>query len=344
MIPTTFGGRVVALLSAIVVLGACSTGASAAPGAGGSASHASGAGVIVFYNDPGGSGFKQLYIERADGSGLRQLLRSSFDDVLPTLSPDSTHVVFVRQREHGNLPDQTFVVGVNGTGLHQIVPGGCPAVCGDAVEGHAYSPDGKRIVFTRAVFLHGSPAPAYVELWTSNLDGSHAVRLTHENGHAQDDSASWSPDGRRIVFLHWIYGSPDQFRIATIAADGSDMHLITPPGLDSADPSYSPQGNRIVFQSPPDPVAGVNQILYTVRPDGTALAPLAKNMTGIAANHPSWSPDGTKLVFCHIPYGQASGADLYLINSDGTHLHPLAKTTHLDENGSYWGSASGPHT
>jgi Tol biopolymer transport system component len=302
-------------------------------------------GQIVFSNDPGPAAPKQLYIERADGTGLRQLVYSTDDDVQPTISPDGTQVVFTKMRitatgVHESLPDQIFMVGVDGSGLHQIIPGGCPktATCGDAVEGHAFSPDGRRLVFTRAVFPEGASQPAYVELWSSNLDGSHAFRVTRESGMAQDDDASWSPDGQRIVFLHWIYGTPDQFRIATVGSDGTGMRLITPAGLDSADPSYSPLGDRILFQSPPDPTFPVNQVLYTVRPDGSSLQPLSKHLTGVASFHASWSPDGRQILFCHIPRGQAQGADLYLINSDGTDLHPLALTP-LNENGAYWGNS-----
>jgi Tol biopolymer transport system component len=297
-------------------------------------------GQIVFYNDPLNANPKQLYIQKADGTGLHQLVHSTADDVQPTISPDGTRVVFTRQRQHGALPDQIFMVGVDGKGLHQIIPGGCPktATCGDAVEGHAFSPDGKRLVFTRAVFPKGASAPTYVELWTANLDGSHAFRLTRESGTAQDDDASWSPNGKDIVFVHWIYGTPDQLRIATIDTDGTDLRLITPAGLDSADPSYSPRGDRILFQSPPDPQSGVDQLLYTVRPDGSDLELLYKRLTGVASNHPSWSPDGRQILFCHIPAGAAHGADLYLINSNGTDLHPLALTL-LNENGAYWGNS-----
>ena len=294
----------------------------------------------MFSDFPLDGSAKQLYLEHADGSHLRQVLRSSSDDVQPTISPDGHHIVFTRQREHGNLPDQIFEVRVNGRGLHQIVPDGCPAAtCGDAVEGHAYSPGGHRLVFTRAVFAAGpTNPPAFVELWTCDLDGTHAQRLTHENGRAQDDDASWSPDGQRVVFLHWVYGPPDHFRIATIRADGHDQRLITPLGRDSADPSYSPQGDLISFQSPPDPGAQL-QTLYTIHTDGTHLTELSASR-GTAANHPSWSPTGTQLLFCYIPRGQAHGADLAVIERDGTNMRVLASTP-LNENNSYWGAK--PH-
>ncbi len=297
-------------------------------------------GSIVFSDFPLDGSAKQLYLEHADGSHLRQVLHSASDDVQPTISPNGRQIVFTRQREHGNLPDQIFEVGTNGRGLHQIVPDGCPAAkCGDAVEGHAYSPDGHRLVFTRAVFTDGpTNPPTYVELWTCDRDGTHAQRLTHEDGRAQDDDASWSPDGQRVVFLHWVYGPPDHFGIATIGADGHDQRLVTPVGLDSADPSYSPQGDLISFQSPPDPGAEL-QTLYTIHTDGTHLTELSASQ-GTAANHPSWSPDGDQLLFCYVPRGQAHGADLAVINRDGTNMRVLPSTP-LNENNSYWGA--NPH-
>lgn len=309
---------------------------------GGTSTQPAHAGLIVFTDVPlaDPSQPKQLYIERADGTHLRQLLHSNTDDVTATISPDGHHVVFSREREHGNLPDQIFEVGVNGHGLHQIVPRGCPvATCGDAVEGHAYSPDGRRLVFSRAVFPNGPDAPpTIVELWTCNLDGSHAHRLTRERGQAQDDEASWSPDGRRIVFLHWVYGSPDRFHIATIAADGTDMREVTPGELDAGDPSYSPQGDLIAFQSPPDPGSDP-QVIYTIRPDGTHRSQLSASK-GTATFHPSWSPDGSRLLFSHIPLGQMHGADLAVINRDGTGMHVL-KHAALNENGAFWGTGPG---
>ena len=297
-------------------------------------------GLIVFNNDPLTDAAKQLYLESADGTHVRQLLHSTTDDVLPTISPNGRHVVFSRERQHGALPDQIFEVGTNGQGLHRIIPGNCPVqTCGDAVEGHAYSPDGRRLAFSRAIFADGPQAPpTRVELWICDLDGSHARPLTHEYGKAQDDEASWSPDGHRIVFLHWVYGSPDQFQIATIAADGTDMRIVTPNRLDGADPSYSPQGDLISFQSPPDPGAAP-QVVYTVRPDGTGLTALSAS-TGAAAFHPSWSPDGSKLLFCYIPVGQGHGADLATINRDGTDMHVLARTA-FNENGAFWGTGPG---
>lgn len=69
----------------------------------------------------------------------------------------------------------------------------------------------------------------------------------------------------------------------------------------------------------------VPQVIYTVHPDGIGLTRLTAT-TGTASNHPSWAPDGRKLLFCYIPNGQRHGADLATINRDGSDMHVLAMT------------------
>lgn len=160
-------GRAALVAASVAAVVACSTSGAAARSALTDPIPSSvGPGVIVFNDDPVGAGYKQLYVERSDGSARRQLVHSSDDDVQPSLSSDGRTIGFIRMREHGNLPDQIFLVGIDRQHLHQLKPGGCPAEarCGDAVEGHAFSPNGNRLVFTRAVFLAGQNAPDHVEL------------------------------------------------------------------------------------------------------------------------------------------------------------------------------------
>jgi TolB protein len=138
------------------------------------------------------------------------------------------------------------------------------------------------------------------------------------------------------VYLHWVYGSPDRFEIDTIAVDGTDQRRVTPIGLDSNDPSYSPDGVLILFQSPQDAIGGVEMDIYSIHPDGSGLTKLTPGLGGLASTHPSWSPEGTRILFCHAPSGP-NGGDLFVMNRDGTDLHVLAVTP-LNENGAFWGS------
>ena len=104
-------------------------------------------GQIVFHSWAGGHA--QIFIENADGSDVRQLVKSEFDDLSPALSPDGTQVVFTRWTPE---PTGTYMVNVDGSNLHQLYADGCVAPCVNLeVEGHPWSPDGKQILFDRAI-------------------------------------------------------------------------------------------------------------------------------------------------------------------------------------------------
>jgi eukaryotic-like serine/threonine-protein kinase len=72
---------------------------------------------------------------------------------------------------------------------------------------------------------------------------------------------------------------------------------------------------------------GVAQIYLTNILSDQAIA--ITNMPG-GACQPSWSPDGTRLVFispCHIKKDSYPQSSLFIINADGTNLQPLPSTT-----------------
>jgi TolB protein len=287
---------------------------------------------------------EQIYLERADGSNVRQLVHSGASDVNPAISPDGRRLVFTRQVD--SQPDRIFVVDVDGSGLEQLAVSNCPDVCGDAVEGSGWSPDGRTLAFTRAIFHGHSTAATNIELWLMNSDGSGARRLTHQSvtqaggrPGAQDDFAGWSPDGKLLVFTHWEHASLDsldQFAVETIKPDGTDVRQVTPSDVQAGEPVWSPDGALIAFQSPPDK-EGVVKSLYTIRPDGTGMTPLTNNLLdGADSDHPTWSPDSSQVVFSHIAPGSATGADLYVVNRDGSQPHPVGVTS-LDEGAPSWG-------
>ncbi len=345
-----------ALLSCL--LAACSAGPAATTGAGPSlppgsvlrpsavttsvpspaSSRAPAAGQIVFVSAEAGRG--QIYLEHADGTGVTALVKSDFSDWSPALSPDGRRVAFGRNTADGASALGVFVVNLDGTGLRQIDVNG---------EDPSWSPDGNHLVETRALFDSGATAPYNVGLWIVDVGSSSAHQITRVGVRcpnacatgAQDGEAHWSPDGKRLVFLQESYTSPEQFSIFTIAADGSNMQRVTPVGMNVADPDWSPDGKRIVFQSPPDPSEHFPQDIYTILADGTGLTQLTKNLPALpsgleGAFHPSWSPDGSEIVFSHFPGSNSNGASLFIMNADGTDLHLLAPTN-LDQNAAEWG-------
>ena len=221
--------------------------------------------------------------------------------------------------------------------------GGRAKLCDAGPEGDAWSPDGRRIAYARFCF---DKAGTFVEngIWTINADGTDARRVTRTtpSSHAVDHNAGWSPDGKHLVFARITSVTPELSAIFTVAIDGKGLRQVTPGKLDANDPDWSPDGSLIAFNSPAEP--GGDQNIYTIHPDGTGLTQLTKGLStypdgGQGTYHPSWSPDGTKILFSHNP-STGGFADFFVMNRDGSDLHVLAKTA-LEENQAHWGRSPG---
>ena len=88
----------------------------------------------------------------------------------------------------------------------------------------------------------------------------------------------------------------------------------------SPDPNPNPNG-RIVFASTRYPAT--NQELYSVNPDGTGLARLTWSGTG--EQHPSWSPDGSRIAF---ESSADRGGSIHVINADGSNDRRVSPDTY----------------
>jgi len=133
------------------------------------------------------------------------------------------------------------------------------------------------------------------EIYAMRPDGSERRQLTRNN--LSDTDPDWSPDGRLIAFVRAQDSMPQSPTrrpdIWVMNADGSHAHRIYVAPQWADHPRWSPDGQRIAFQSF-DPVSGYSRV-YVMNSDGSGVHVLAPN-TGDNFS-PEWSPDGTKLLF-----------------------------------------------
>jgi TolB protein len=171
----------------------------------------------------------------ADGGNVRQLTQlrrpTSSEDIEPVWSPDGKRIAFVRLNSTAQPHDgrAIFVMNADGSGQRRLTPWRLNA--GDHPD---WSPDGKQILFR-------SPTEELVgtNLYTVRPDGGELRRLTRFGKTVEVLSASFSPDGKWIVFAKTgAKGQPDLF---VMRSDGNGMRQVTRTGDWESAPDWGPR-------------------------------------------------------------------------------------------------------
>ena len=186
----------------------------------------------------------------------------------------------------------------------------------------SFSPDGTQLLYSSCAYpqlaavAEGRPLDVYdyqYEVAIAEVAGGAARRLTAGNTTANFPASS--PDGKRIAFLGERYEG--RYRLYTMAFDGSDVRLLTPPGQEHLiphPPQWSPDGQRLAFVAREIPDS--QPVLFTARADGTELRRLA-----VTVSPPSWSPAGQRLAVAR-PVGP-DAVELITMQADGTDVRPV---------------------
>lgn len=131
-----------------------------------------------------------------------------------------------------------------------------------------------------------------------------------------NSGAEFLPDGKSLLMTLSATGTPDIYKIGL---DGKTEGRITsgPFGAMNVEPAVSPDGKSIAFSSD----RSGRPMIYNMEID--PIKP-AKRIT-IAGRYnsvPSWSPDGTKLVFAG---HDDDHFDIFIMNADGTNMSRLTQ-------------------
>src|SRR5579864_166606 len=165
--------------------------------------------------------------------------------------------------------------------------------------------------------------PSGAELFVANADGSGERKLLPNPGF--DYNASFSPDGKWIVFTSERSGSSDIYRVRV---DGSGLERLTDDPAYDDQAAFSPDGRQVAFVSSRG--SGSNDIWVL---DLTTHK--SRNLTDAPGGdyRPSWSPDGkwiafssdrnTKIQYAAGRWEELHPLSLYVIRADGTGLRRL---------------------
>ena len=172
------------------------------------------------------------------------------------------------------------------------------------------------------LFLDGDYEANKWEIYLSNPNGTGRKQLTFLNGTISNPT--WSPLGDKIAFS-FKKSKDDVFQLYVMNFDGSDISNISVSRKrDYEHPSWSPDGNKITFVSESDEEEAKKEHpqtdIFVINSDGSNEIRITNDPATFEDDYtreyePSWSPDGTKILF--ISY-QTSSPDIFVMNPDGT--------------------------
>lgn len=243
---------------------------------------------IAFASDK--PGHNDIYLIKADGSGLTQLTNDPAEDADPAWSPNGRHIVFTSRRDGIH---QLFVVNIDSQEVR-------PVITTTVVPAHSpnWSPgDEEWIAFH-------SEQQGNTDIYKVRPDGTGLTRLTESA--SKDMYPVWSPDGQQILFFS-KQSEDEAGELFLIDADGGPPIHVTSNQDDEGYASWSPNGKQIIFESN----VADNRDIYLINRDGSNRRWLADKDYD---RHPSFAPDGQRFVFdSSVHRGQ-----LFLASLDGS--------------------------
>lgn len=213
----------------------------------------------------------------------------------------------------------------------------------------SFNPDG-----TKIVYIHKTESEnANMDVWIMNTDGSDKRKLVSNQGY-DAYLPSWSPDGKRIVYMNMDKSEKEweNMSIWIINADGTNNFELA---SNAEFPKWSPDGTIIAYTTVDEKSDRIEEwkgSLWIINPDGTGKKRILIRVNPGSFIFGKWSPDGTKINlfrenkavvlnteeygdFWTIPiddvyllswspdgkkiiYTSEGGSIIYIINSDGT--------------------------
>lgn len=267
------------------------------------------------------AGRLQIFTENLDGSNQRQLTFEG-DNGRPDWSPDGRRIAF-GSRVNG----KTWVAVMDADGSNR-------QLLAEGTGDPDWSPDGSQIAFSRPVMA--ADGQIWPQIWLVNPDGSNLRPITQSS--TLKGGPSWSPDGAQMVFILWKNRSATdpQPTIGIMNADGTNERILTtedrvnvrhePDGTitvletahDANAPAWSPVDNRIAFWSGIENRYGQ---VWIINSDGTGSTQLTEDPTHGSDDDPSWSPNGTKILF---DTGRSGRNELWVMDADGSNQRKVS--------------------
>ena len=194
----------------------------------------------------------------------------------------------------------------------------------------AWSPDGREIAYTTWDLIDGMADGS--RLMALDVATGATRELSRTTGPEYFATPRWSPDGHSLVVGLDRYSHTGTTSIQvgkSIAIVDLDDASPAPRRLTEWDlwayqPDWHPFDGLIVFADRPatDFETGPSN-LYTIRPDGSGMTPLTRyTEPGDRASQPTWTPDGSAIIFTRVTGSAPGDPTMAMIDADGTNVRP----------------------
>jgi Tol biopolymer transport system component len=250
---------------------------------------------------------------------------TNVSDSYPVESPDGRSIAFQSNRT-GNW--EIYVMNADGKGLKQLTQNNA------ADNSPCWSPDGRKLLFVSE--RDGKEYNS--EIYMMNEDGSQQKRLTVQLG--DDSHPKFTPDGMHIIFnsarttpdfnADW---SDQVNEIFMMDLDGKNVRQITSFKTISTFPSVSPDGKKIAFRKVTNSPAlnwdisvnrkNRNSEVFVMNIDGTGEVNISNSPA--FDGWPTWSPDGSTVIFSSNRRGPANVGQLFVVDPEGKVIKQITR-------------------
>ena len=242
----------------------------------------------------------RIYRIDSDGFDLTPLTPAGLTSLSPAWSPDGMRFAYTQLGAgRGGVVVQDLA-----TGAQTPVPGTQSGLNITPM----FSPDGKTLAYAHS-------DETGTDIYSANVVDHCCLQRLTVGRYADNLSATFSPDGRRIAFVSTRAGPP---QVYVMAADGTDQELLATfdfgaSGASNA-PEWSPSGANVVFhrEMADSPQLFVVDVSRRVN----------KQITSAGRNEDAtWAPDGRHLAFV----SDRSGArQLWVIDTETSRVRQIS--------------------
>ena len=267
------------------------------------------------------TGNNEIFVMNIDDGIAVNITNYSADDRWARWSPNGDKIAFSSNRD-GSF--DIFTMNLDGSEIVNITNSA------GSIEYFSWSPDGLKIVYAE----HNTGDS---EIWKINADGSGKTQITFNDTSKVDPE--WSPDGSLIFYSQAMTpnSSIGNWQIFAMSPDRSTVYRLTYDGADNRNAVLSPDMKKIIYSSSRNGNTYCEK-LWLADFNLTNGIPTISNDINIVTTgrqqKPSWSSNGSKIIYPYVGTCSSWATTLYIMDSDGSNQTQI--TTIPTDGGPDW--------